>query len=296
MLQETLLAAWRGLGRFEERASLRTWLYQIATNRCLNALRASGRQAAARDRARARFPPPEPTRRSASRCGSSRTPTPCSTACPTPRRARRRATRPGKRSRSRSSPPLQHLPPRQRAVLVLRDVLGFPRRRGRRHARLQRGVGEQRPAAGPGHARRAVPAPSPRPGAAATVRPRARGHRRGSPTRSRPPMTARLVALLTDDAWLSMPPAAARVPGSRRDRRVLLSRTASRHAAHPADPDPGQRPARVRPLPSATRTRRVDHANGMIVLTLAGDQICAITRFIDNSLFPHFGLPRTLRD
>src|SRR6202035_4958347 len=38
-LQETLLAAWQGFGRFEGRASLRTWLYQIATNRCLNARR-----------------------------------------------------------------------------------------------------------------------------------------------------------------------------------------------------------------------------------------------------------------
>ena len=38
-LQETLLAAWRGLGRFEERSSVRTWLYRVATNRCLNALR-----------------------------------------------------------------------------------------------------------------------------------------------------------------------------------------------------------------------------------------------------------------
>src|ERR1700736_2149453 len=44
VLQETLLAAWRGLGGFEERASLRTWLYRIATNRCLNALRASRRR------------------------------------------------------------------------------------------------------------------------------------------------------------------------------------------------------------------------------------------------------------
>ena len=44
VLQETLLAAWRGLGQYEGRASLRTWLYRIATNRCLNALRASGRQ------------------------------------------------------------------------------------------------------------------------------------------------------------------------------------------------------------------------------------------------------------
>ena len=39
MLQETLLAARRGLGQFEERASVRSWLYKIATNRCLNALR-----------------------------------------------------------------------------------------------------------------------------------------------------------------------------------------------------------------------------------------------------------------
>ena len=37
-------------------------------------------------------------------------------------------------------------------------------------------------------------------------------------------------------------------------------------------------------------------AHGLIVLTLAGDKICAITRFGDNSLFPHFGLPRSLPD
>src|SRR4029450_10732244 len=40
MVQETLLAAWRGLEGFQGRASLRSWLYRIATNRCLNALRA----------------------------------------------------------------------------------------------------------------------------------------------------------------------------------------------------------------------------------------------------------------
>ena len=41
MLQETLLAAWRGLAGFTERASVRTWLYRIATNQCLNARRAA---------------------------------------------------------------------------------------------------------------------------------------------------------------------------------------------------------------------------------------------------------------
>src|SRR5581483_5463548 len=44
MLQETLLAAWRGLDQFEGRSSMRTWLYRIATNRCLNALRDSSRR------------------------------------------------------------------------------------------------------------------------------------------------------------------------------------------------------------------------------------------------------------
>src|ERR687895_2693474 len=44
VLQEALLAAWRGLDGFEGRASLRSWLYRIATNRCLNALRDRGRR------------------------------------------------------------------------------------------------------------------------------------------------------------------------------------------------------------------------------------------------------------
>ena len=43
-LQETLLAAWQGIGGFEGRASIRTWLYQVATSRCLNALRAASRR------------------------------------------------------------------------------------------------------------------------------------------------------------------------------------------------------------------------------------------------------------
>src|SRR5215472_9118744 len=60
-LQETMLSAWRGLGRFEGRASLRSWLYRIATNRCLNALRDAGRRPSPEVRMPA-FQPPEPTR------------------------------------------------------------------------------------------------------------------------------------------------------------------------------------------------------------------------------------------
>src|SRR4029078_10176138 len=59
LLQETLLAAWRGLDGFEARASVRVWLYQIATNRCLNALRARGRRPKEYP---AMVEPPEPTR------------------------------------------------------------------------------------------------------------------------------------------------------------------------------------------------------------------------------------------
>src|SRR5579859_961924 len=62
MLQETLLAAWRGLGEYQGRASVRTWLYRIATNRCLNALRSSARRPK-REVIEPPFTPNEPTRR-----------------------------------------------------------------------------------------------------------------------------------------------------------------------------------------------------------------------------------------
>jgi RNA polymerase sigma factor (sigma-70 family) len=60
LVQETLLAAWRGLEAFEGRASVRSWLYRIATNRCLNALRARSRR---RRQVQAMAASPEPTRR-----------------------------------------------------------------------------------------------------------------------------------------------------------------------------------------------------------------------------------------
>src|SRR3977135_1304169 len=121
VLQEPLLGAWRGLERFEERASLRAWLYRIATNRCLNALRDAGRRPSPLELP---FDPPEPTR-----VGEPTWLEPYPDvllegiidASPGP----------GARYETRETvelafiAALQHLPPRQRAALVLRDVLGF---------------------------------------------------------------------------------------------------------------------------------------------------------------------------
>jgi RNA polymerase sigma-70 factor (ECF subfamily) len=119
VLQETLLAAWRGFDRFEERASVRAWLYKIATNRCLNFLRDAKRRP--RTSYEWTVTPPEPTRR-----GEPVWLEPYPDAL-----LEDAAAGPEARYELRESialalvTGLQHLPPRQRAVLVLRDVLGL---------------------------------------------------------------------------------------------------------------------------------------------------------------------------
>src|SRR5436305_13879123 len=120
-LQETLLAAWRGLDGFEERASLRAWVYRIATNRCLNALRDRRRRP---QEVPSMVEPPEPTRRAEPIWLE-----------PYPdlllEGIADSAPGPEARYETRESvglafvAALQHLPPRQRVALVLRDVLGF---------------------------------------------------------------------------------------------------------------------------------------------------------------------------
>src|SRR4051794_10925831 len=122
MVQETLLAAWRGLAQYEERESLRAWLYKIATNRCLNALR--DRQRRPRQAPGLPFELPEPTRRGEPLWLE---PYPDALLEGLAEHA------PGPEARYETKEAvtlafvaaLQHLPPRQRAVLVLRDVLGF---------------------------------------------------------------------------------------------------------------------------------------------------------------------------
>src|SRR6202011_5376130 len=122
-LQDTLLAAWQGLGAYEQRASIRTWLYRVATNRCLNALRSASRR-----------PPvdwsiPDVAPLKPSRLGEVVWLEPC----PDALLEGLAASPPGPEARYETSESislafvtaLQLLPPRQRAVLILRDVLGF---------------------------------------------------------------------------------------------------------------------------------------------------------------------------
>lgn len=121
-LQETLLAAWQGFGGFEGRASLRTWLYQIATNRCLNARRSASRRPA-KEWDVPKVDPPEPPRLGEVLWLE-----------PYPDALIEGADVPlGPEARYDQNESislafvtaLQVLPPRQLAVLVLRDVLGF---------------------------------------------------------------------------------------------------------------------------------------------------------------------------
>jgi RNA polymerase sigma-70 factor (TIGR02960 family) len=123
MLQDTMLAAWQNLGGFAERASLRTWLYRIATNRCLNALRAASRRPVMQESV-AGSDGPESQRVSEVTWLE---PYPDLLLEGIPDR------QPGPEARYETSEAislafvtaLQLLPPRQRAALILCDVLGY---------------------------------------------------------------------------------------------------------------------------------------------------------------------------
>ena len=120
LVQETYLRAWRAYHSFEGRSSVRTWLYRIATNVCLTALEGRGRRPLpAGLGAPVSAPATRRSRRTARSRGWSRSPTPCSTGPPRPAGRGHRAGR----IRLAFVAALQHLPARQRAVLILRDVL-----------------------------------------------------------------------------------------------------------------------------------------------------------------------------
>jgi len=286
VLQETLMAAWRGLDGFEGRSGVRTWLYRIATNRCLNALRDGERRP--KPVPPTAVPFPEPTR-SVEPMWLQPYPDVLLDGLP--------ETEPGPEARYELREAIslafvtatQSLPPRQRAVLVLRDVLGF--RAAEVAGMLD--TTEEAVTSALKRARAGLPDTdrdrAPLPG---SPQERAVANRFADAIESGD--VDALVAMLTDDASLTMPPLPLEYQGS----AVIGSfmRTVGFRG--------GNRCYRL--VPAAANRQPcwgcyisddgdpVWRAHGVQVIAVAGDRVSAMTRFVDNSVLPFFGLPRTL--
>jgi RNA polymerase sigma-70 factor (TIGR02960 family) len=289
VLQDTLLAAWQGLDGFEGRASLRTWLYRIATNRCLNARRSASRRMA-KEWDVPNVEPPEPTRLGEVVWLEPFPDALLAAAIDAPLGPEARYEQTESISLAFVTA-LQVLPPRQIAVLILRDVLGF---RANEVAEMLGSTVESVKSA--------------------LKRARTSLQRSWPPTDDRRPAPARdspaeaaivakfvrawesadldaLLALLTDDVFISMPP----MPFEYEGRDVVARFCASLFRA-------GRRfdlvPTRANGQPAfgayLRTTTGISHGVGLYVLNLSGDRICAMTRF-DNSVLPWFRLPRSLR-
>jgi len=286
-LQETLLAAWQGFHRFEGRASLRTWLYQIATNRCLNARRSASRRPA-KEWDVPDVALPEPTR-----LGD----VPWLEPYPDALRKGAPAVPLGPEARFEQTESislafvtaLQVLPPRQLAVLVLRDVLGF-------HAsevadmlgatvdsvnsalkRARSSLERLRP---PADAFEPPPAPG-SPSEEATLARFVRAWESAD--------LDALVALLTDGVFMSMPPMPFEYAGRDAVARFCAGIFGSGRKFELV-------PTRANGQPAVGAYVRgpdgVSYGVGLFVLGLAGARICALTRF-ETTVFPSFGLPPT---
>jgi RNA polymerase sigma-70 factor (TIGR02960 family) len=281
-LQETLLAAWQGLDGFEGRASIRTWLYRIATNRCLNARRSASRRAA-KEWDMPAVEPPEPT-------GFGEIPW----LEPYPDSLLEKALDVGPEARYAQTEAislafvtaLQALPPRQLAVLILRDVLGF-------HANevadmldttvesVNSALKRARASLPPTNERAHAPAPD-SPSEQALVAEFVRAYESGD--------VDALVALLTTDIFVSMPPIPLEYRGLDTVSRLFAGIFGSGRRVDLVPTRANGQPAFGAYLRAGTGIR---HGSGLFVLTLTGDRISAFTRF-DSSVLPWFGLPRSL--
>jgi RNA polymerase sigma-70 factor (TIGR02960 family) len=287
-LQETLIAAWRGLERFEGRTSLRSWLYRIATNRCLNALRDRRRRP---QEVSSMVEPPEPTRRVEPMWLEP---------YPDVLLEGLADTAPGPEARYETRESvglafmvaLHHLPPRQRAALVLRDVLGF-------HSSEVAEMLESSEASVKGALQRAratidermVPGARERAPLPRSTRERELVGRFAAAVESGD--TQSIVSMLTQDAWLTMPPEPYEYQGGEAIARFLRDRATRRGANLKLVPTRANgQPGFGCYLPDAHAP--ITRAYGLMILTLTNDSISAITWFGERSLVPRFGLPRTL--
>jgi RNA polymerase sigma-70 factor, ECF subfamily len=282
-VQETLLRAWRSYGEFEGRSSIRTWLYRIATNTCLRALETRSRRPLPSGLGRAAedldgpVPVPnldvpwlQPFPDALAGTGGS-DPAAVVTARASLRLALIAA--------------LQYLPPRQRAVLILRDVLGW------HAAEVARLLGTSTAAANSALQRARTQIASVAPAEDDIFEP-ADPEIQDLLGRYAAAFETADVAALTDllraDAVLEMPPMAVWFAGRDRVSRFLARRVLVRPG------DFVMTPVRANDQPSfAVYERRDDGiyiAHAIQVLTIRAGRISRIASFNDGELFPAFGL------
>jgi RNA polymerase sigma-70 factor (ECF subfamily) len=287
-VQETFLAAWQHISAYQDRASVRTWLYRIATNQCLDALR-SARRRPPREAPVLDGLDPQPTSPS-DVIWLEPYPDVLLDGLPDDDQG------PVARFEAREAislafvAALQLLPPRQRVILVLRDVLGY---RAREVAAMLEATEESVTSSlrhARGNLRRRLPTPAdpaPAPGSQAEqaiVAQLVTAYETGD--------VNALVSLLAEDVTITAPIAGGKYVGTAVARRFFESLIFR----------PGRTyrlvPTRANGQPAfgvylRDQTTGVFHVNGMLVLTLAGNRIRAMTRF-DNTPIGRFGLPRRL--
>jgi RNA polymerase sigma-70 factor, ECF subfamily len=290
-LQDTFLRAWRGLPEFRGRSSLRSWLYRIATNTCLDAIKRRPKRVLPVDYGPASAPSteageplvesvwiePYPDEELGSEDGY---------AAPEARYEQREALE------LAFVAALQHLPATQRAVLILREVLGFSAREV--SETLETTVAAVNSALQ--RARKTVDARLPEQSQQATLRSLG-DERMRELVESYIDAWARgdvdaVAALLAEDATFSMPPWASWWRG----RETIAGFATS---AQEACPETRAVPTRANGQPAVAYYSR-DAETGRYmpsaidVLALEGALIKDITAFILPELFPHFGLPAEL--
>jgi RNA polymerase sigma-70 factor (ECF subfamily) len=289
-LQDALLRAWRGLERFEGRSSVRSWLYKIATNACLDEIARRPRRMLPTDYG----PAADPHDRSAAPLVESVWVEPYPDemlavedviAAPEARYERREAVE------LAFIVALQHLPPRQRAVLILREVLGFSAREVAES--LETSVGS---VTGALHrARRAVDERLPDESQQATLRALGDDGLRElveayTDAWERGDLES-IVAMLVEDATIAMPPMSLWYSG--RDAiAVFLAKWALQDRWRFVPTRANGQLAFGTYSWDAKKGSYV--ASAVDVLTLRGAQVEAITAFVSPEVFRSFGLPDEL--
>ncbi|MFI8534287.1 sigma-70 family RNA polymerase sigma factor [Streptomyces aquilus] len=281
LVQETYLRAWRSYDGYEGRASLRTWLHRIATNTCLTALESRTRRPLPTGLGGPSEAPEEPLRAPA---------TDVPWLQPLPDALLDPATVVAARGSLRLAlvAALQHLPARQRAVLILRDVLAW--RAPEVAALLDTSTAAVKSSLQRARARLDEVAPD----EDLVVEPDGAADRevldRYMAAFENADMDA-LLALLRDGVELEMPPYLEWFRGQKDALRFLEPRARAKRGLR-------MLPTRANGQPAAAMYERgvdgVLRAHSVQVLTRHGREIGRVTVFLDPSLFASFGLPEVL--